>query len=978
MTTKETPKPRRRVLWRWVLAALVAAAAIGAVLATGYPQQQAAYRLITQVTGGPVIIDGIHLGTKTVVDRVALFDDEPSLAQSAPALELDTLSVTVNWNQVFENSPRYFDEVRIAHVGLRYESQPTGETTYDFPFLTPSEEPSEPLSIRPYLPRTVDVSDIDISYRAPAMDVVLNDLAASATLSDLANWDLVVQGKSIGGEYRVTEPPMARSFTDGTIDIRASAEDRDVNIRSLSVDLPGFARIAGHGDLRFPPLQIVATFALENAWLGAMALEQSLLIPVPITFESIDASGSTLGLSGGLGAISFTGTNGQVAVSKLRLGNADTPYFVGDANIELVNNESGLDIRLGLNDAPAIETTVVGVFPKLTIEGKTSPWTIAKMLEAFPWLNTLVGDLLNPTLAIGGEGRFGYNAAGIDADVALQARAGDARLAIALNDLYIDTQSKAIQTGFQLRSGEGEASGTLDLDQSMAGTLTAHLKNFEPGPLAPMLLSPPFADQWPTQVSGDVVILSSDENANMQLDVEADALPFLPGLDTPVQLASNLVIDATQGTITSKEVQITSGDRLSLIATNPAIAMAPFTIQSGLTARADITALLPDAGIQGNVEFEGATSADDSAFSLSGTANMRALGFMGMNFSAVPVRAPLKIAMPMNGSTVRVALGEIAASTLRVAVEPFDVNLDSIRVDTAATVSGGLDALADLGYLQRAEGTLAAHATISVGEEEMNVVLDSATIEGTLIELLDDLARVSGVAVEVDGTVGDATAISGDYALARAEAVGLIVRDLRGGLRFNGTTCGLSIDEGKVFGGRLHRGSASITLGEEIGFSVDTQIRDADLAIFTEEFQPPDTKLTGIVSGFIRATAVGDEITKAEVMLRAPNGFSINKNILRAPLAAQAEGNAALRVLLETWESTNVESEQRHFDAATIRASLEEGGQFIKGEANFISDDLRIALPLRIDTRVITRALSDQHQRLFENLDGIRLSPPEL
>ena len=120
------------------------------------------------------------------------------------------------------------------------------------------------------------------------------------------------------------------------------------------------------------------------------------------------------------------------------------------------------------------------------------------------------------------------------------------------------------------------------------------------------------------------------------------------------------------------------------------------------------------------------------------------------------------------------------------------------------------------------------------------------------------------------------------------------------------------------------------------------------------------------------------ELETARIRLRSAQGFSINRDILLAPLKSQAEGNWLLRAMLNSWERGQGEGPQQAFDAAVLDASLDEGAQTLRGEVLMVSEGLRLEVPITVDTRVITQVLQSQQESLLENLDGIRIAPPEL
>lgn len=261
-----------------------------------------------------------------------------------------------------------------------------------------------------------------------------------------------------------------------------------------------------------------------------------------------------------------------------------------------------------------------------------------------------------------------------------------------------------------------------------------------------------------------------------------------------------------------------------------------------------------------------------------------------------------------------------------------------------------------LNWLRQADGTAEFTAkTLDLSPGQIGGRIE-ATVAAANAHLRDEWAVFTGLSL--NGFAEWTDGLRGQAALEAREtlAMGALVHSLHGQIRLDDSTLYLEQVQGAVFDGALALDASLGADGVVRVIQTAGRLDQVDLAVFTEEFKPPEVKLTGRASGTFDLQFRNEEIAGLTVHIESIEGCSLNRDAVRRILLSQyAEGMAGGKVA-SAIESAIGEAPQHPFDHARIDLALK--GDKITGDALLESGSLRLSIDIIADPQTLQDAIS--------------------
>ncbi|MFM1918452.1 MAG: hypothetical protein RLZZ303_86, partial [Candidatus Hydrogenedentota bacterium] len=221
--------------------------------------------------------------------------------------------------------------------------------------------------------------------------------------------------------------------------------------------------------------------------------------------------------------------------------------------------------------------------------------------------------------------------------------------------------------------------------------------------------------------------------------------------------------------------------------------------------------------------------------------------------------------------------------------------------------------------------------------------------------LPDALLAAVNLKLSLQGELGGEGA-AGPLEAQELAAFGVTLRDTTARARLDWPEVFLDDIATRLFDG-MARGSMRVDLaGENYPVVVDATLENIYLAAFTREFKPPDTELTGLVSGSIHAAIAGESITELDVKLVSGEGFTLNRAMVAQILMQQQVGDITGSGTVSKIVERVIGSEDaRPFTGAELNLGIVDGR--IAGQALLKSKSLNLTVDIKADQKALFEAM---------------------
>jgi hypothetical protein len=242
----------------------------------------------------------------------------------------------------------------------------------------------------------------------------------------------------------------------------------------------------------------------------------------------------------------------------------------------------------------------------------------------------------------------------------------------------------------------------------------------------------------------------------------------------------------------------------------------------------------------------------------------------------------------------------------------------------------------------------------------------SVTLEGSLVTT-GGLLAAKALQAELSGNLADGVSVAGPLSAGELAALGVTLHDTSARMRVAWPKVYVEELSSTVFGGTVRGGGEVDLAAENFPVVVDLTLENTDLARFTDEFKPPNNvKLTGLVSGTIRASIAGESITDLAVDLKSGEGFTLDRTTVAQMLMSQEIGEISGSGLADKIVKSVVGDEDvRPFTGAELRLGL-EGGR-ITGAALLKSKALNLTVDIHADQQALFEAIRMRQEGQIAN-----------
>jgi len=936
METPSVKGGKKRRLGRFAAIFSLVLAVLLAVLSLGQGWKQSLLQsFIAGVSGGGVQVSEVRLFPALRLAQIRLFDPG---AEARPAVVLS--GVEVHYLSALRGGDA---RIQVEKATLEVDTRPDTENAiFIRTFL---QAPASP----PPVPIAVSVVALEIKASLPQGTLSISDGKAEyATTGPVAELRL-------GGERPTQFVPVDTQIppieSAGSVELRYVATANDLVVETRA-DLTGLAEWAARlerkgadgalkGLVEHADVRGVTLSPLLSAIAGQRIYFDRLLTLAPGTAERPWP---------------------DFRLEGLEAGPVDEVYLQGDFDVQLAE---GPPLSLVLREA---DTVVIEA--ALGEEGALSLSSPRQSMAAWSGRSPLLRGMLASAPGIdavafrGARGATGADTAALSGT--LEFGVGKGQLVVALEQ---QTSDAPVQVRAALE-GAGSLEAELGLGEGGLEQVRAKLSGLQSTRWADAILGGGWQGMATYPLTGSVDV--DVEAGNYTVAADVGGTLALAGAregtkPTEARVRAGFRYELATGALSSGSLGLTWKDVVDARLEQASGLVGAGTFQAVLKLGADLAAVGSAAGLRGysgEIEASGPISRGKDG-TWQGDISAEGMNLILGGFSTpydTPVSLKAKMQADAKLEMLRAttftasmgARGELTAENARV-------NLASSVLDLSADRMGGsiaLELLAARGYLDEGDGTLTFSGTKvgtagGVFRGELALGLNFKTLT-----LPDKLAVMSDAAGNWEFTLGETLGgPGGEFRVGEVLAGGARGADFTGeavpagqGVALNGMRLGL-------FGGTV-QGDARVGLLEEgMPFRFSGRVEGIDLARFTEEFQPPDVKVTGIVAGDITAGIRGGQLSEFDLHLKATEGVSVNRDMVRQILMSQQVGGfTGAKSVGKVLEQIVGNTEQRPFDSVEVDLGLEHGR--IAGKALMKSKSLDFTVDIKADPEAILAAIA--------------------
>lgn len=955
------PKPktrsrRKRGCLRLLAIFAVLAGCIAAFVWTGYPQRWAVERLATAGLGTEVDVGSISLGRAVQVRGLRVWSTDGS----AEWLTADSIEVRPFWPPW---GPRLLDRVTVDRPVLTISGENSSRLFQDF-FV--DEEGNQRSSSNPVwlLPEHIEVTSIQLASYRPGLNLDFVGLDLEAQLRSPESWEIQISGTHARAAWTTWDAanPMEAA---GGVDIRVRRDGGELLAES-DANVPNLLQLAANVRIDLRDEGAAFDFDVQELKLhqAAIGLFPSGVLPVETGFEQIDLSGSrvTGELSGGVPHVREARI--LAAATGLRLGHPAAPYFAGDVSVEGSGNADKLELLAAFGAGQQAHIAYGVVEDTGAIDVSLEGWTRDQIRGVAPAAYHGALDAIPGVKSVSGGARIQLDDPSAFESTLTVALDGKNEAQLAVRGIYNSNLTGIpIAGSASLFYAEGTAVLETVPGDGDALTLSGKLDNVRVEPwlaaISPSLAPIPFGGT----MSGSVQLRKTQNEWQSQVNLTLDA-PRLGGMafaDEAFGLAGDAAVDAALERATGTTLNVTAGDGLEWTLRDWSLQFRDMQARARLTGGGDITALASTFGLpalSGTVEVDGDAAYAGGAVVLRGKLHTEDLGYGAF---AVPYGQALEVAFD---GEYRAAEGRVHAKELQLSLgEGNRVSGKNVELDLSSLTMKApefqcvtdLSPLVAFEYLAEAQGKAEITGTLDYGAGGLRGVLHGQCSAARLSHAATG-ALLEGVGLNADLTIADTPSGNGTLKLDALTIAGVVVSALETGLHVEAASLRTDTVQTRVFDGDLE---AEVTVGlldPGVPIRLALRPRNVDLAVFTEQVKPPDVRMTGRASGEIIIEFAGGILRDLELDLEAPDGFSMNRDMVEWLLLTQYAQDLPMGQSMEKiLRDILGKGEQREFQSAKMALGFVDGR--IAGQAVLESESLALTVDITADPKALTEAL---------------------
>jgi len=331
---------------------------------------------------------------------------------------------------------------------------------------------------------------------------------------------------------------------------------------------------------------------------------------------------------------------------------------------------------------------------------------------------------------------------------------------------------------------------------------------------------------------------------------------------------------------------------------------------------------------------------------------------LGWGGFGIPYGTGLKLSAPVHDDKKGLTVGPVEAALgedTTFKAEKFTWSEKRLSA-SSLVLETGLAPLVSKGWLAAAEGHASARcaAVTWPGPGPQEAIEYTAAF--ARLDLPAGRGSVKGFTAKGQLNWGDAAAGSGTVAADEATAAGATLHAIHAAFRLYGAETVVEQAGFGLFGGTV-KGDARLTpLDAALPVSFNAAVEKVDLDVFTREYKPPSTQLTGLVGGSVSASLDLNGLRALDVDLKSDGSVTMNRDLVEQLLASEyLAGMSGGKQVGDMLRDAVGDAGQIAFSGATVRLGLEDGR--ITGTARLESEKLNLTLDIKADPGALLEAL---------------------
>lgn len=917
----------------------------------------------------------IELGT-VAIDKTVRIDSlrlsQPEHLGTAPStVYLEGLEVSYF---PFPADGRYVDHVAVDLLQLQADTDlepPTHQWLLDFLAQPGSGSMA-------FMPKTLQINVLDGGYKADQFLLGVRDLSVSGAFPGTGrrsfdfssdSLQLIEQVMGLYGESPLADQENAAQTYTGAGSGRIAIVDRSIDAEG-AITIPETLELAGSASFSSTPEGLIGRVNLDRLLLAQPIWGEvaSSWLPMPLAFEQVLLD--TFAASGGIynDAFEIEEASFEGSSKSFRLGAEDTPYLLGDLQLNgegsSAAGRAAFQGTASLHDAPTIAIDFAGVPAEWQAGFRTDAWSRAQLDEHLPALTPLLDAL--PTLSLL-DGDFKLMHRDQRNDFTLRTAGDAAAHALRLEATGTLGGDDALVSGDgELRYRDGAAAGPFSFRTIQNFSADLQVNNLNPahwlagllGNEALAALDAPASGQATLQADGDAIAFDTQ----LRLDrLHYGGKTYHEGPDAAFEASGAYHTETAHATGT--RIRLGLGDMIDGALQNWRAETATSRLQGNVELSADLAAVAPLfelEGLWGDIRATGPARVDGAGLHFEAALASEGFGYGDWATPYnVPINATTTIEITTDGTIrmtpVALQLGEelrTEAASITIAQSDSGATLDLSALD----MEGSLRTLVVLGLFAAAEGKSTIQAPQLRYADESWQGNFSVTLDASELMLPGDVAKLTDTSLSGTFAYNKGLDGAGRLNIGLLNAGGVDLSDFGSDVRAEGNYLHFDALNTDLFYGRVEGHGRVEVLHPLFPFRLEVAATDLDLARFTESFEPPDTELTGMVSGDIMIDLNLEGLQDLLVDLEAPEGITLNRSAVELILLSQQVGEfTAGGTLSKVVQRVIGEAPQRPFESASLQLGFEEGR--ITGVALLKSAALNLTVDIKADPGAIAEAL---------------------
>lgn len=969
---QDAPPPRKRRGVRRVLySGLAVVLAVLLALATGVPQHRTAEYMLSQQLSALVTVEGLKTWGSVRANRVVIAGYAPDGGTLPPVAILEGLRADY---RLLGFSDRVLRRVTIDAVHIHLDAR-TGEPS-NFAFLT--ERPADPEStgIDPkWLPEDVDVAELNL---AAAIRNAIST-ARGFTLhcefpgSDDALIELRGDGVQTTFAGLVEGLDATSVVADMVVAVRVDGDAVLFDANTLleqTGELSANARAELSQSWLAPGVELSAIEAtLTSASLDGRVLDQFVagLSDGTVGFDAVIAEPSHVrfDFAGGRG---LPAVEGGFLVQGLRLGTAEQSLYQGDLTIgaDVPGGASKGRVYLSLDEAHVINADIEGSRESGTAIVSGEDWKKEKLIALAPAVShTAVRSLDFDRADL--SGRVEWNLDGVASEGTVT-RTGQHEPFASFSTRMPEQDDWSAEARLAI------GAGTVDFTYSGRALdrfdSTTRFSNFGLVQALSLAAGSGFSEGMEGTISGTFTAQAQEDSEFFTYEGSATVSGFAMdpvNFETiTTELQGRLNRAANRAELSHITFEVGDGITQANFA-DVVVNLDPFYISSNLLGGVDLTRVaqwyeMPE--LYGEMEIVGPIRYKDDSIVMPWTVRCTTLGYGDL---VLPYRTVMQTELTMEfdmseqrgmlqGFSMRIGDGtQFTLTPTRFLLDPIQLGRTRFDFTTDLQLAAGMGIISAAQGEAVLVGRVAFESDTLIAEWELDSELETVVFP-------EEIAAAQGVVLEAMGTYAGTISGSGTIAAARLTIAGGHLTNLAGDLEIAESVVTIPDLRGDVFSGRFAGRVSAELLEPGLPAEVSGRLTAFDLAQFTTEVQPPETRLTGVADATfsVRNTLEGPE--DLTVHATSSQNFSLNRDMVRQILESEAlSGALGIGQLERTVSRFLGEAPQRPFDSAEL--SLNDEGDRLRGTAVLLSEKtkdyngLNLTIELAIDEEALLQTL---------------------